>query len=202
MTVKKYGKVAQILIMASILAIALPLCNTVAVLLGLTGENPMMTLWPGYVPLLVFMIGHERTIRDFLNIIASGLVGICTAVVSLLIVHTCSSVIPEVMAMFLGAFICIFVFSILREFLPTFFNNYGFLYFLISSTIMSSNSDAMFSLAITWGASLIILTAVYTFMVFGAITWLLKIKPISMLMKKKEDLTPENFQKILEESGE
>lgn len=201
MAEEKEGTIGQLLILATILGIALPLCNTVAVLLGLAGENPMMTLWPGYLPLLVFMIGQERTIRDFLNIVASGLVGIVTAVVSLLIIHFASSVMPELAAMFVGTFVCIFVFSIFKEIIPTFFNNYGFLYFLISSTIMASFSDQMFTLALTWGASTIITTAVYTFITFGSIAVILKVKAMSMLMKKKEDLTPEELQKILEESG-
>ena len=112
---KKEGTLGQLLVLAAILGIALPLCNTVAVLLGLAGENPMMTLWPGYLPLLLFMIGQERTFRDFLNIVASGLVGIVTAVVSLLLIHVCSGSMPELAAMFIGTFACIFVFSIWRS---------------------------------------------------------------------------------------
>lgn len=199
---KKEGTIGQLLILATILGIALPLCNTVAAMLGLTGENPMMTLWPGYLPLLVFMIGQERTFRDFLNIIASGLVGIATAVVSLMIIAACESVMPMLAASFVGTFVCIFVFSILKEIIPTFFNNYGFLYFLVSSTIMASNADIIMNLALTWGASTIICTAVYTTITFGAIALILKVKAMAMSMKKKEDLTPEELAKILEEAGQ
>ena len=107
-TEKKEG---QLLILATILGIALPLCNVIAVLLGLAGENPMLVLWPGYVPLLVYMIGQEHTIRDFMNIVCSGLVGIATGVISLLIIHATAGMIGELAAMFVGTFICIFVFS-------------------------------------------------------------------------------------------
>lgn len=199
-TEKTEGTLGQLLILATILGIALPLCNTVAVLLGLAGENPMMTLWPGYLPLLLFMIGQERTFRDFLNIVASGLVGIVTAVVSLLLIHVCSGSMPELAAMFIGTFVCIFVFSILKEILPTFFNNYGFLYFLVSSTILASNFD--FTLALTWGASTIITTVVYTAVTFGAIALILKVKAMAMMMKKKEDLTEGELQAVLEAAGQ
>lgn len=199
---KKEGTLGQLLILATILGIALPLCNVVAVLLGLAGENPMLVLWPGYLPLLVYMIGQEHTIRDFMNIVCSGLVGIATGVISLLIIHAASGVIGELAAMFVGTFICIFVFSILKEIIPTFFNNYGFLYFLVSSTILASNPDAIFTLALTWGASTLITTAVYTGITFGSIALILKVKAMAMVWKKKEDLTPEELEKILAEAGQ
>ena len=146
------------------------------------------------------MIGQERTFRDFLNIVASGLVGIVTAVVSLLLIHVCAGSMPELAAMFIGTFACIFVFSIFKEILPTFFNNYGFLYFLVSSTILASNFD--FSLALTWCASTIITTAVYTTVTFGALALILKVKAMAMMMKKKEDLTESELQVVLEAAGQ
>ena len=180
------GMNVQKIVLAVILAVALPLCNTIALVMGVAGENPMMTLWPGYLPLLLFMIGKERTFRDFLSIIASGIVGILTGVASLLIIHVCSGYLPALVAMIVGTFVAIVVFSLLKEASPTLFNNYGFLYFLVSSTILASNFD--FTLAATWGVSTVVCGAAYTAITFGAIKLFLGHNPMAMTMKSGEQL--------------
>ena len=57
-------------------------------------------------------------------------------------------------------------------------------------------------MALTWGASTLITTAVYTGITFGSIALILKVKAMALVWKKKEDLTPEELERILAEVGQ
>lgn len=168
-------------IIAIILALAIPICNLIATLLGLVTVSPLWVVWPGFFVVLLFLIGKEKTFRDCLNIVASGIVGILWAYAGVQVIVFFNDVMPSLAASFLGVGLMVLLFALLMGPLPTFFNNYGFLYYLVAA-LFSTQEPLM------WSLSTVITGAFYMLLVFGGITLFCKFKPIKLTMTPGEEL--------------
>lgn len=168
-------------IIAVILAIAIPLCNTIATLLGLVTTSPLWVVWPGFFVVLLFLIGKERTMRDCLNIVIGGIIGIIWAFLGAQVIAAFMGMFEPIVAAFLGVAVMVFLYALLMGPLPTFFNNYGFLYYLVA---------AMFTVQepIMWSCSTLITGAIYMLLVFGGIRLFCGFSPIVLSMTPGDKL--------------
>lgn len=166
---------------AIILAIAIPLCNTIATLLGLVTVSPLWVVWPGFFVVLLFLIGKEKTMRDCLNIVISGIVGIIWSYLGTLLLGVFNSMMPPIAAAFLGVGLMVLLFALLMGPLPTFFNNYGFLYYLVAALFTTQEP-------LMWTISTVVTGAAYMLLVFGGIKLLCKFCPITFSMKPGTEL--------------
>ena len=164
---------------AIVLCIAIPVVNALALLTGFASNNPLVYVWPGFFVTLLFLIGKEKTLRDCGNIVCSGIVGIIWSLLGGLLIGVLSGVMPTLAALSLGVGIMVFLFAALMGPLPMFFNNYGFLFYLVAACFSVQ-------LPIEWICSTVIIGAIYMFLVFGGIKLLCGFDSIELTIKKTE----------------
>ena len=125
-------------IVAICLALCIPFCNMCIMLLGINGENP--ALWytfPGFFVALLYTIGKGRTLRDLLDVVVSGLVGILWAYLGAELIGILIPVMGAIPGVFVSVAVMVFIFGALMGPLPTFFNNYGFMYYLVMALFVT-----------------------------------------------------------------
>lgn len=175
-------------IIAVILGIMIPLCLTIMALLGIDTDNTLRACWPGFFVVLLFLIGKEKTLRDCLNIVISGIVGIVWSYLGSLLVPCFMEVLPPIGAVAVGVGIMIFGFAFLMGLLPTFFNNYGFLYFMVASLFPVQET-------VIWSFSTVLTGALFMLLVFGSIRLLCGLDSIELSMKPGSAHTEDSHER-------
>ncbi|MGI6590885.1 MAG: hypothetical protein ACOX1O_04640 [Eggerthellaceae bacterium] len=169
-------------IIAVILGLVIPLCLTIMSLLGIDTDNTLRACWPGFFVVLLFLIGKEKTFRDCLNIVVSGIVGIVWSYLGSLLVPCFMGSMPPIAATALGVGIMVFGFAFLMGLLPTFFNNYGFLYFMVASLMPVQET-------VVWSCSTVLMGALFMLLVFGGIRLFCGFDSIKLTMKPGAELS-------------
>lgn len=166
-------------IIAIILAVAIPLCNAIVTSLGLVSVSPLWVNWPGFFVVLLFLIGKEKTLRDCMNIVVSGIVGIIWSYLGAQLIGACMGFFDPILAVALGVGAMVFLFALLMGPLPLFFNNYGFLFYLVAALFTVQEP-------VLWSCSTVIVGAVYMLLVFGGIKLFCGFDSIQLTMKPGE----------------
>lgn len=170
-------------IVAICLALCIPFCNMCIMLLGINGENP--ALWytfPGFFVALLYTIGKGRTLRDLFDVVVSGLVGILWAYLGAELIGILVPVMGAIPGVFVSVAVMVFIFGVLMGPLPTFFNNYGFMYYLVMALFVTQ-------MPATWAVCELVVGAVYCVILFGSFKLFAKFSPIEFSMKRGEDLS-------------
>jgi hypothetical protein len=164
---------------AIVLCVAIPLVNAGALLTGFATGNPLAVAWPGFLVVLLYMVGKESTLRDLVMIIVSGIIGIGFSWLGNWAIGQFMAFLPSLAAISLAVCLGVFIYALLMGPLPWLFNNYGFLYYLVG---------ACFSplLPVQWGVSFVVIAPVFAVLVMGGIRLLCGFSPIKLTWAKPE----------------
>lgn len=162
----------QFAILGAILAVVIVVFVDASLITGFAGMPPLMYIWPAIAMTLLYMIGHEHNLAGVANIMVSGAVGIIGSLVCGMCIGYLVTVMPPLAGIGIAVGGFVFAFCALMGVAPMFFNNYGVLFFFVSSLFSEQ-------LTVTWLIALA-LSAVFMACVFGLLKAVLGFAPIKL----------------------